>query len=266
MEEITPKEWLISIIVAILSVALAIIFYAPVRDNMNKELRRYQSAIQINDATQFSYSQKTSVGDVLGFGELVASEPVTFPELINSYAVVSKNQERYTEHERQVCNGYDKKGDCTGYHTEYYYTWDSNGSQVLISNTFTFLGVTFGKDDVSGIGDFNEMVLDASTYADLSNVVSSKYEYQTKRFWGANVGDLRWYYKYLPVKTSGTLFAHFFVDNKEKHNYFYTQTPDDVISSLIQKQKIFTFFWFFFWIALPVGAYLLIAYDYIEID
>lgn len=271
MENISPKEWLISIVVVIFTFCIGILINPYITDSMFDNIRIMQQALQIdNDSNQFQYAHQTNIGNVLAYGEMKALSPVGFPELINKYALVEKITEKYTQHTRQVCNGYDKDGDCTGYRTEIYYEWDTYRRDVNVSSSFDFLGV-----------ELSNLYLDTQYFVELSaQTVSPEYLsrvswgrlYQDNDFWSSE-GDLRYYYKYLPTTFKATTFIRF-LDNKmynpnspnELIQVFYEKNRNESIVDLQSKIKTFNILYYLGLIILIVGGYFIWAYNFVEIE
>lgn len=265
-EEITPKEWAISGVVALLALTFAILFYPFVRDAMLLDLNTYQTAAKLTDSQQFSYAKQTNLGNVLGYGNLVADQGVNFPELLQKYGMVSKIQERYTEHSYITCSSTNKDGECTSYTTHYYYTWDYDGEADLSSPTFSFLGVSFPFSQLS-ISPNEIIPLNKDTFqSSMMANVNDDHLYQSNSFW-PSVGDLRWYYEELPLQTTGTLFVQF-VDKPtlKQFSYYQNKTIQQVIDDKKQLITTYTILYYVFIVVGITGIFLFLAYEVLDIE
>ena len=228
MENISPKEILISVIFFLVALALAIFINPFIKDSMLDDVRTYQNALQVDeDANLYQYAKTTQVGNVLAFGKMKAIYPVMLPELSGQYGFVEKVTEIYTRKTRQVCNSHDSDGNCTSYRTEVYYEWDKEATNFFVSQDFEFLSVIFPCRIMDLKSDFI-LELSASTVSpSFVEYIDDNYIYENNNWW-SNVGDLRFYYKTLPVEFYTSVFTHF--DGQEQPVYVhYNQTRDMVI-------------------------------------
>jgi hypothetical protein len=78
------------------------------------------------------------------YGDLVAVDTVTYPEIDGEYMYVEKVKEKYTKHTRTVTKYKTVNGKRKSYTTtETYWTWDRVGSEDKKCNEVTFCGITF---------------------------------------------------------------------------------------------------------------------------
>lgn len=80
-------------------------------DGAEQKARMYQTAIQTKNDNEFNYSIDTQQGKILAPVTVKAVDLVKFPEMNKEFPRVKKTEERYTQHERTVCE--------TEYRTEY---------------------------------------------------------------------------------------------------------------------------------------------------
>jgi hypothetical protein len=58
MENISTKEWLISIVVVLLALALAVIIEPTIKDHALDEIKQYERALKVDhDITAFQYAK-----------------------------------------------------------------------------------------------------------------------------------------------------------------------------------------------------------------
>lgn len=278
MENISTKEWLISIIVALLTLALAVIVEPTIKDHALDEIKRYERALQVNgDTASFQYAHKTNVGDVLAYGTLKTLEPQSIPELVGYYGMIEKVKEHYTMHSRQVahttCSGYGETETCTTYYTtEYYWTWDVVHRENWNSQKYDFLGV-----------EFNLTQLDISAIQRLSlapDTVSANYDgfydeehlYEKKSLFGPS-GDDRYLFYILPLEFQATIFVGFYEDKiMEPLNrgdilsVNYVETPEQVIQNKKNSLIWFDIAYYSIVLLLVGGSYFFWAYNFGEVE
>lgn len=203
--EITKREIMVSVVIFFILLGLGFLIHNLIIENYILEVEKYNKALKIdNDVELFKYSIDTEVGNVLVYGKFKVDSGVSFSELKNDYTYIKKETEEYRRHSRQVCNT-DSKGN-THCHTEYYYSWDIINTESRNVNDIFFLE---RKCDYHLFNNYPEYRLDVA-----SNVIDSKkdyvknnYLYKDKMgFFGASVGDIRYYYYYTPKDFMGTIF------------------------------------------------------------
>lgn len=273
MDEISRTEILIGVIVVLAVVALAIFLNPVIKAGMLDELKIYQQSAKIeNDPVVFSYAHKTGAGDVLAYGEFTAIHPKGFPELTETYAMVVRKAERYSMHTRQVCASRDKKGNCTSYRTEIYYTWDYAGNEARTSEMFLFLGEEFAEDQLS-LSAFESIPVSKDTIvSDRHSKIGWGYLYDKSPIWHS-VGDLRYSYGGIPTKFFASTLMRFSdgkvlnpVNGSGMVLVFYKQKPDDIVNS--KEKFIRTVDWIYYpgFLLVGAGLYFGLAYKVLQID
>ncbi len=263
MENISVKEWLISIVVALLFLAVAIWLNPFFMERFSNNIREYKRALQINNnETQFVYAEKTKVGLVLAYGKLVSKENKSLPELSESYSVIEKITEKYTMHIRQVCTTVNKVTTCQ---PEVYYTWDTEKRETFQSENYYFLGLEFNYLNMSLPSPMNLPLSDKTISSDFIKKVKWNYLYEEDDFW-IGVGDLRYYYKVIPIEYNASVFSNFSDGEKEKIKVYYDKSPLQVIDGLERSAKIFNFIYYSIWLLIGLGTYLYFAQTSMEIE
>lgn len=264
MENISPKEILFSVIFFLVALAFAIFINPFIKDSMLDDVRTYQKALQIDeDANLYQYARTTQVGNVLAFGKMKAIYPVVLPELIGQYGYVEKVTEEYKRKTRQVCNSHDEDGDCTSYRTEVYYEWDTEERIFFISQDFDFLSVLFPCRLMNLESDI-VLELSANTVSpSFVGLIDGDYLYQEDDGW-TNVGDLRFYYKTLPVEFYTSVFTNF--NGQEQPVYVhYNQTRSMVIYNKEASIKRFDVGYYLVSILIAGAAWYVWAHYIVEI-
>lgn len=179
--EITKREVILSVsIVAIMMIFGFLISGRIAQVNMDKN-EKYNKALKINDSELFKYGMDTNVGNAFVYGNLKAVDPVTYPELKESYLYVEKIKEEYTMHTRTVTYT-DSKGNAKT-KTETYWEWDRVGHEDITSNEVTFLGIKFNT---------SQFRLPSTSYIETIKISS----------------DVRYKYYGCPIESVGTIFAY----------------------------------------------------------
>lgn len=264
MEEITPKEILLSVAVIVGAFALAVFINPFIKDSMLEDVRRHQNALQVsNDTNIFQYALTTKVGEVFAYGQMSAFHPVTFPELSGTYGVIEKVTERYTRHTRQVCDSRDDDGNCISSHTEVYYTWDTWKRDTLASDYFDFLSVTFPYDAIMGTPNTVDLSSNTVSFSFLSRVYGN-YLYEDDDIFSSE-GDLRFYYNYLPTQFYASMLVNFGEAGITPVKFYYEQDQHQVFEQKEHSLKMFDVMYYFIVLLVVGGGYFYFAHSYLEI-
>jgi hypothetical protein len=144
--EITLREILVSVVIALLMISLGFFFAGSIHDKVSSDNEKYFKALKVdNNPDLFDYAIRTQVGDMLSFGKFKANEPVSDNLIKGKYFYIDKVEEHYTMHTRVVTY---KCGKSTCTRTEIYWTWDRVGEDWKNTKTFTYLGRKFNFDKV----------------------------------------------------------------------------------------------------------------------
>ena len=233
-EEITGREWYEILGISVVVIILSLLLVNAISSAMLIPLTNMETAMRITDNTQFSYAMKTNYpGGIWATGTAVLV-PVTEQHLNNSYGRIVVKKEQYTRHTYTTCTTINKVTTCV---THVYYSWDSDGSTDVITPTFTFMGTSFTKDQVSF--DYgNRLPLQDNINTIYNDKMSQDYIYeQNPNSWFWNVDDIRYYFVVTPLTFDGTMYvrsnANGYInkDNNPCGCSISTQTPDQAIES-----------------------------------
>lgn len=177
--EITKREIIFSSIIIGVMLIIGLVLSDKISDSIVDRNEVYNKAIHIEDNELFEYGMRTNVGNSFVYGDLIAVDPVSYPELEGEYLYVEKVKERYTQHTRTVTY---KCGKTTCSKVETYWTWDRVGSEEKKSDKVTFLDVEF---------DFNQFLVPTDEH--LKTIKESSH--------------VRYKYYVVPIKLTGTIFA-----------------------------------------------------------
>lgn len=227
---ITKREVLVSIIIIAIMLLLGIVIHGNINDQLMLEYQKYNTAIQIeNDTDLFVYGMKTNIGNAFVYGDLIAVDTVTYPEIDGEYMHVEKVKERYTQHTITVTKTRTVNGKTETYtETETYWTWDRVGSESKKCEEVSFCGVVFDSNKI--------------------NLPSDKYITTIKE-------SSRIRYKYYGTDTefTGTIFAEL-KDNTIPDNtgFYNNSTIEDVLTSFKTNWQL-VLFWIG-WVLLTGGC------------
>ena len=100
--EITKREVLASISIVAVLLLIGVLISGKIEESQTDKNAVYNKAIKIDSKDLFEYGMRTNIGNAFVYGDLVAVDPVTYPEIGGSYMYVKKIKEEYTIHTRTV--------------------------------------------------------------------------------------------------------------------------------------------------------------------
>ena len=178
--EITKREIILSIAIAAIMLVLGFVISGKISENQMDKNEEYNKALKIDNTELFKYGMDTNVGNAFIYGDLIAIDTVSYPEIDGEYLYIEKVREEYTMHTKTVTYT-DSKGK-TKTKTKVYWTWDYAGSEEQISKEATFLDVKFN------VSQF------AIPYA--THIITIK-----------ESSDVRYKYYGVPPKITGTIYT-----------------------------------------------------------
>lgn len=227
--EITKREILASISIIAVMLLIGVLISGKISEHQLDANEVYNKAVKIDNTDLFQYGMDTNVGNAFVYGDLVAIDIVTYPEIGGEYMYVEKVKERYTQHTRRVAHTRTVNGKSqTYYTTETYWTWDRVGSEDKKCQEISFCGIAFSS---------NKIDLPSTDYIDTIKESSR----------------IRYKYYGIGTKYTGTIFTdlrnqtisdntNFYVDKNIEETVEYLETGGGVI-----------IFWIF-WIVLIGGC------------
>ena len=144
--EITKREVLASISIVAVLLLIGVLISGMIEESQTDKNAVYNKEIKIDSKDLFEYGMRTNIGNAFVYGDLVAVDSVTYPEIGGSYMYVKKIKEKYTIHTRTVTTR-DSKGR-THTHTETYWTWDEVSREHIQCNEVSFCGVIFDSEKI----------------------------------------------------------------------------------------------------------------------
>jgi len=234
--EIRPREIILSIVIIAIMVIFGLMISGKITESRNDQNEKYYKASKITDSELFQYGMDTSIGNAFIYGDLIAVDPVTYPEIGGTYASVKKDREEYRMHTRTVTHtGANGKTYTT---TETYWTWDYVSSESVQATKITFCNVEF---------DSTKIELPSSNYIDTIK---------------ESIG-VRYVYYGVPTQAKGTVYAYLSKGGlgDDIVKFYQDMTIDETIDSLDMGCLFNVLFWIL-WVILTGG--LVIGFYYFE--
>lgn len=206
---------------AVFLISIGIWIENKILDGAERKAQMYQTAIQTQNDKEFNYSIDTQQGKILAQVTVKPVDLVKFDEMDREFVKVNKTKERYTQHERTVCETkyrtesvYDSTThsytteevpyeEC---HQETYYSWDEVDRWEKSAQKVDMAGRQYGIDMFS----FGMNEIDAK---DIIPGQTGKYVREEAKTWidlnfGDDEGDIRYGYEVLELPQSGTVFLN----------------------------------------------------------
>lgn len=224
--EVTSREIIVSIAIVAAFLIGGFLISGRIQDRIDDANMKYNTAVKINcsDSNElFVYGMQTNIGNTFVYGELIAVDPVSYPDIDGEYMEVKKTKEKYTRHTRQVAHTRTVNGRTqTYYTTQVYYSWDYAGSESKKCEKVRFCDVEFSSDRIN---------LPPLEHID------------TQTF-----GNIRYIYEGSKTEYVGTLFSDLREDTiSEGSDFLANMTIDEAVEYYKQagvvKQVLFWFIW-----------------------
>lgn len=223
--EITKRELLASVSIIAVMLLIGILIGGKASDYQLDQNEKYSKAVKIEAQNLFEYGMRTNIGNAFVYGDLIAVDTVTYPEIGGSYMYIEKVKERYTMHTRQVAHTKTVNGKTqTYYTTETYWTWDRVGSEDRICNKISFLNVVF---------DTGKIDIPASCYIDTIKESS----------------HIRYKYYGVGTQFTGTIFTELRDGTITDRTHFYENYTIDETLNVLESSFMAIGFWIF-WVIL----------------
>ncbi|MEY8422002.1 hypothetical protein AALB52_04520 [Lachnospiraceae bacterium 38-14] len=219
--EITKREILASISIVAVMLLIGVLISSKISEHQLDANEVYNKAVKIDNTDLFQYGMDTNVGNAFVYGDLVAVDTVTYPEIGGEYIYVEKVKEKYTRHTKRVKSG-------KHYRTKVYWTWDRVGSEDKKCQEISFCGITFGS---------NKIDLPNTNYID--TIKESSY--------------IRYKYYGIGTKYTGTIFTDLRNQTISDNTKFYIDKNINETVEYLEAGGGLIIFWIF-WIVLIGGC------------
>lgn len=230
--EITKREILASISIIAVMLLIGVLIASKISEYQMDKNEIYNKALKIESQDLFQYGMDTNAGNAFVYGDLLAADTVSYPELAGKYMYIEKVKEKYTEHTRRVRHS---SGKTTWYTTETYWTWDYVSSEGKKCQSITFCGVLL---------DSSKIQFPDAEYIDTL--------YESSR--------IRYVYHGVRTKFTGTIFVQLKNGTIPDQSPFYqNRTINETVDYLESGVGIIAFWsiWIFLIIACVFGFYYL---------
>lgn len=230
--EITKREILASITIIALMLLIGVLLHGQLVELKMDANEKYNKAVKIESQELFRYGMDTSIGYAFVYGDLIALDPVSYPEIEGEYLSIEKVKERYTMHTRTVTTTVNGK---TQTRTETYWTWDVVGRENIQAKRVEFKGIEF--DSIK----FN---LPSESY--LKTIKTSSH--------------VRFKYYVSSIEHTGTMFGYLVDKDIDGTGVaFYDDMTIEETTEMLDSNIYLVFFWMF-WIVLTGFAVYLFYY------
>ena len=219
--EITKREILASISIVAVMLLIGVLISSKISEHQLDANEVYNKAVKIDNTDLFQYGMDTNVGNAFVYGDLVAVDTVTYPEIGGQYIYVEKVKEKYTRHTKRVKSG-------KHYRTKVYWTWDRVGSEDKKCQEISFCGITFGS---------NKIDLPNTNYIDTIKESS----------------HIRYKYYGIGTKYTGTIFTDLRNQTISDNTKFYIDKNINETVEYLEAGGGLIIFWIF-WIVLIGGC------------
>ncbi len=193
----THKTLLIIALFTLLG-ALTLLIKNTAENYQYERAKLYNTAIQASTTASFNYAVDSQQGNIITYGTFTTPNPVTHPDVHNSYFSITKVQQEYTQHtEYYECGTEENPQTCT----RTYYTWDYDGQESNRADTLTLHERQYPADIFS---------IPYSRYLKCNDIkleCKSGYVYEDND-WFASEGDIRWYYYVTDHTFSGSIIIN----------------------------------------------------------
>lgn len=130
------KKKIYSIVIAAIIIIIGIVVFCYMYAGYKNNVEVYDTAEQITSSEKFNYALKNNISNAFIYGELRASDPVTYPQVTGQYAYIKRVTEQKTRHQRVV-----HINKTTSVRT--YYTWDEINVEDQHCSSISFLEQDF---------------------------------------------------------------------------------------------------------------------------
>lgn len=232
--EITKREILASVSIIAVMLLIGVMISGKISEHQMDKNEIYNKAVKIENTDLFQYGMDTNVGNAFVYGDLVAVDTVTYPEIGGEYMSVEKDTEEYTRHTKTVYE-YDDEGNVTGSYEEEYWTWDKIDCDKHNCNKVVFLGIEF---------DYGQIYKPSKNYI---TTIYNNYD-----------SDIRYVYYGSKTKYTGTIFTKLANGTiTDKTSFYDGKTIEETVRDLESGWGIYVFWilWILFICGCVYGFY-----------
>lgn len=289
----TNKKLLLSLAVAlgaVFLISIGVLIEGKITNDAEENARLYQTSVRTETEGQFNYAIDTKQGRILAEVTIKPVDLVKFDEMDKEFVKVKKTKERYTRHQRTVCDTkyrsetrtrtvtnadgtmstqtYTEQVPYQECRQETYYSWDRIDRWEKSAKEVDMMG----RNYPIGLFSLNMRGIDAK---DIIPGETGKYVREdAKRFldigWGDSEGDIRYKYNVLELPKNGTVFLNVtegvkpvFGNKVELHSQKPAELVEKAQKAAEAQSAIFMWAWgFLVLIAVGSGLYFVWIYEY----
>lgn len=249
---VTKREIIFSVIIVSVFSLLGLWLHGTIEESMISDLEVYTKALRVEEVDMFNYARETNVGNILVYDDAITLDPVSLPELSESFTMISRDVERYTQHIEEKT--YTDSDGNTRTEVEVTYSWDLSfiGSERKEATRVSYMGDTFNLS-LFGLSPVYRLHLtEENVRSDTRGTIYNDYIYKNGRVGFPMVGDVRYSYSVIPTEFSGTMFALCNQNGMENNetSFYYDTSIEEVLSEKESGITVFTIFFVIFWIIL----------------
>lgn len=222
-----------SVAIICVMLILGIVIHQKISDSVINKNREYETAIHVETQDVFEYGMRTNVGNAFVYGEYVAVDPVTNPDIEGEWSYLERITKKHTMHTRTVTTT-DGKGHA---HTriETYYTWDTIDRQSWKAELCTFLG-----------HEFDAKLIDLPEVCHIKTIRNGNIKYE-------------WYGK--NSKYTGTIYAKL-ENNTISNTTLYEKSTIETMEAMKSNGTLMTVGFWVLWVILIAAA--IFGFYYLE--
>jgi hypothetical protein len=86
--EIKPREIIASVSIIAIMMLIGVLIHGKIEESQLDENEKYNKAVKIESTDLFQYGMDTNVGNAFVYGDLLAIDTVTFPEISGEYMYI----------------------------------------------------------------------------------------------------------------------------------------------------------------------------------
>lgn len=226
--EITKREIIASIAITAIMITIGLFISRSIDQTNLESAKKYDTAIKIDNNTDlFQHCMNTNAGRSFIYGDMIALDTVTYPEIGGEYMYVRKIKEEW-----KIVR-YEKIYDDNGKVIDEKPVWDwvEVYRDSIHCEKIEFCGLTFDYDLINTPG---------------ASYITTQYE---------NWRDVRYIYYGEETRHTGTLYTHLQDGTISQKNRFYDDCNiGETIQILKNNDKVTKFLVWFLWIILTVAV------------
>lgn len=228
--EITSREIIASISIIAILLMVGVLISSKISEHLIDKNEIYNKAVKISDTNMFKYGMDTNIGNAFVYGDLVAVDPVAYPEVGGEYMSIEKVKEKHTKHTRVVTKTRTVNGKSSTYTTtETYWTWDVVDRWSQSCSRVKFLDIEFNYGAIHTPGRNYITTIKEST-------------------------NIRYVYYGSQAKCTGTMFGSLLNGTADSESFYEGMAIAETIEHL-ESDLTLVVFWFMWIVFIGICVY-----------